>query len=65
MENEEVIIEIGDYRFCVFEDTAGKWRWHCKSANNENVCTSGEDFYSNSNAERAVLNFVIYLQTAK
>lgn len=35
-----------------------RYRWHCKAANGEKVCTSGESFDSKGNAERAMTHFV-------
>jgi uncharacterized protein YegP (UPF0339 family) len=40
-------------RFEPFLDAAGNWRWRLIAANGEKVATSGESFYSRSDAVRA------------
>jgi len=62
--SESKQIKIGELTFETFMDAGNHpkprrhWRWHCKAANGEKVCTSGESFDSKGNAERAMVNFV-------
>lgn len=43
-------------RFVTFEDKAGKWRWRLVADNGRKIATSGESFYSRTNAQRAARN---------
>ena len=43
-------------RFEVYEDTGGSYRWRLWSGSNK-VASSGESFYSKSNAERGATTF--------
>lgn len=43
-------------RFEVYEDTGGHYRWRLWSGSNR-VASSGESFYSRSNADRAATTF--------
>ena len=64
MQKESLRLHVGDFIFEVFQEqtgsceSVGAWRWHCKAANGEKVCTSGESFASRSNAERALTGFI-------
>lgn len=42
------------WHYELFQDEAGRWRWHLRAGNGRLVCTSGEAFATRSNAERAV-----------
>ena len=44
------------WRFQIYSDTAGKYRWRLKSSNGQTVASSGESFDSKSNATRAAEN---------
>jgi uncharacterized protein YegP (UPF0339 family) len=44
------------WKFEIYEDTAGNYRWRLKSSNGQKVATSGEAFDSKSNAKRAAEN---------
>lgn len=44
------------WRYELFTDVAGYWRWHLRGANGQIVATSGESFASHYNALRAVLD---------
>ena len=41
------------WRFDVYQDAGGSWRWRLFSGNNRKVATSGESFFSKANASRA------------
>jgi uncharacterized protein YegP (UPF0339 family) len=45
-----------EMRFEVYEDTGGSYRWRLWSGSNK-VASSGESFYSKSNAERGATTF--------
>lgn len=45
------------WRFETYADSSGSWRWRLWANNNRKVATSGESFYSRSNAERAAAGF--------
>lgn len=44
-------------RFEVYKDTASNYRWRLIADNGRKVATSGESFYSQSNASTAASNF--------
>lgn len=44
------------WKFEIYEDAAGKYRWRLKAGNGEIVASSGEAFASKANAERAAQN---------
>jgi uncharacterized protein YegP (UPF0339 family) len=44
------------WKFEIYADTAGKYRWRLKSSNGQTVASSGEDFDSHYNATRAAEN---------
>lgn len=44
------------WKFEVYADTGGNYRWRLKSSNGQVVASSGESFDSKSNAERAAEN---------
>jgi uncharacterized protein len=44
------------WRFHVYKDTAGNWRWRLKAGNGQRVATSGESFSSKSAARKAAEN---------
>jgi uncharacterized protein YegP (UPF0339 family) len=44
------------WKFEIYPDTAGNYRWRLKAANGQKVATSGESFDSRSNAKRAAEN---------
>jgi uncharacterized protein YegP (UPF0339 family) len=45
------------WRYDVYADTTGKYRWRLRASNGRKVATSGESFASRSNAARAATNF--------
>jgi uncharacterized protein YegP (UPF0339 family) len=44
------------WRFQIYADSAGNYRWRLKSSNGQTVASSGESFDSKSNARRAAEN---------
>lgn len=44
------------WRYQLFRDKAGKWRWRLLSSSGRKVAVSGESFASRANARRAALN---------
>lgn len=44
------------WKFEIYADTAGKYRWRLKAGNGQTVASSGESFDSQSNAKRAAEN---------
>lgn len=44
------------WRFEVYSDSAGHYRWRLKAENGQTVASSGESFASKANAERAAEN---------
>ncbi len=44
------------WRYDVFQDVGGNWRWRLRGGNGQIVATSGESFASHHNAVRAALN---------
>jgi uncharacterized protein len=44
------------WKFQIYADSAGKYRWRLKAANGQVVASSGESFDSRSNARRAAEN---------
>jgi uncharacterized protein YegP (UPF0339 family) len=44
------------WRFEIYADTGGNYRWRLKAGNGQIVATSGESFDSQSNAKRAAEN---------
>lgn len=44
------------WKFQIYSDTAGKYRWRLKASNGQTVASSGESFDSKSNARRAAEN---------
>jgi uncharacterized protein YegP (UPF0339 family) len=42
-----------NWRYELFKDASGHWRWHLVAANGRRVATSGEAFASREDAERA------------
>jgi uncharacterized protein YegP (UPF0339 family) len=44
------------WKFEIYADTAGNYRWRLKSSNGQTVASSGESFDSRSNAKRAAEN---------
>jgi uncharacterized protein YegP (UPF0339 family) len=44
------------WKFEIYEDTSGNYRWRLKAGNGQKVATSGESFDSRSNAKRAAEN---------
>jgi uncharacterized protein YegP (UPF0339 family) len=44
---------IPDYRFQVYADSAGKWRWRLITAKGRKIAASGEAFASKANAVRS------------
>jgi uncharacterized protein YegP (UPF0339 family) len=47
---------VGVWKFEVYADSAGKYRWRLKAGNGEIVASAGEAFASKQNAERAAEN---------
>jgi uncharacterized protein YegP (UPF0339 family) len=43
-----------EYRFQIFQDAGGTWRWRILAHNGRTVADSGEGYASKSNASRAV-----------
>lgn len=43
--------------YAVYADAAGKYRWRLVAANGQKVASSGESFYSKSDATSAARNF--------
>ncbi|MEX2235950.1 MAG: DUF1508 domain-containing protein [Dehalococcoidia bacterium] len=41
------------WKFEIYEDSGGKYRWRLVASNGEPVASSGESFASKSNAKRA------------
>lgn len=44
------------WKFQIYADSAGNYRWRLKSSNGQTVASSGESFDSRSNAKRAAEN---------
>lgn len=44
------------WKFEIYADTAGNYRWRLKASNGQIVASSGESFDSRSNAVRAAEN---------
>lgn len=44
------------WKFEIYADTVGSYRWRLKSSNGQTVASSGESFDSRSNAKRAAEN---------
>ncbi len=44
------------WKFEVYADTSGKYRWRLVASNGQNVASSGESFASKSNAKEAAEN---------
>lgn len=44
------------WKFEIYPDSAGNYRWRLKSSNGQIVASSGESFASRANAERAAEN---------
>ena len=44
------------WKFEVYEDTGGKYRWRLVAANGQTVASSGESFASKANAREAAEN---------
>jgi uncharacterized protein len=44
------------WKFEIYKDTAGNYRWRLKSSNGQTVASSGESFDSKSNARSAAEN---------
>lgn len=44
------------WKFEIYSDSAGNYRWRLKSSNGQTVASSGESFDSKSNANRAAEN---------
>jgi len=44
------------WKFEIYLDSAGNYRWRLKSSNGQTVASSGESFDSKSNATRAAEN---------
>jgi uncharacterized protein len=44
------------WKFEIYADSAGNYRWRLKAGNGQTVASSGESFDSRSNAERAAEN---------
>lgn len=44
------------WKFEIYPDSAGNYRWRLKSSNGQTVASSGEGFDSRSNAKRAAEN---------
>jgi uncharacterized protein len=44
------------WKFEIYSDSAGNYRWRLKSSNGQTVASSGESFDSKSNAKRAAEN---------
>lgn len=44
-------------KFEVYADSSGKYRWRLKGGNGQTVASSGESFYSESNARASAQNF--------
>lgn len=45
------------WKFDVYADSGGKWRWRLIAGNGRRVAASGESFYDRSGAKRAAENF--------
>ena len=44
---------MGNHKFDIYKDSAGKYRWRLIAPNGQKVATSGESFANRGNAERA------------
>lgn len=44
------------WKFEIYADTAGNYRWRLKASNGQTVASSGESFDSKANAKRAAEN---------
>jgi len=44
------------WKFEIYSDVGGNYRWRLKSSNGQTVASSGESFDSKSNARRAAEN---------
>jgi uncharacterized protein len=45
------------WKFGVYEDAGGKYRWRLKADNGQIMASSGDSFFSKQNAERAAAGF--------
>jgi uncharacterized protein YegP (UPF0339 family) len=48
------------YRFEIFKDSLGEWRWHFKSANNEIMATS-EGYKNRQDARSCIQTIRMYV----
>lgn len=53
------------YHFDVYQDTVAYWRWRLVAPNGQTIASSGEAFYSRSNAVQAAANIKAHAGNAR